>query len=193
MSIASIAENITSKLVEQDAIGEEQQEEYVYALTLIISIVITDITALIIGWAMGMFFECVGFCFIYRNLRKYCGGFHFGTSLKCYLSTCVMCPVALLMVKHLPENFLWWSVAWVMFSAVTFVLSPVEALNKPLDEAEQKMFGKIARIMIVVLSVCYLVFALLRLGVCLKVMTVSMMFVTLFAIIGKAQLHYVKK
>ena len=40
-------------------IKQEQYDEYVYALEIILNILITDITMIIIGLAMGMIWECI--------------------------------------------------------------------------------------------------------------------------------------
>ena len=58
-------------------IKQEQYDEYVYALEIILNILITDITMIIIGLAMGMIWECILFWLVYKILRKYCGGYHF--------------------------------------------------------------------------------------------------------------------
>ena len=42
-------------------IKQEQYDEYVYALEIILNILITDITMIIIGLAMGMIWECILF------------------------------------------------------------------------------------------------------------------------------------
>lgn len=191
--IASLAEKITSKLVEYGSVEKDEYEEYVYAVTMIMTIIVTDVTTMAIGLLMGMFWECVGFCFIYKFLRKYCGGFHFSTSLRCYLSTCVMCPVALLMIKYCSDN-LWLLSSILLLSAIVLlILSPVEAVNKPLDEKEQKVFGIVARILVLLSAVCYTIFAILRFFNAVKVMAISIAFVALFAIIGNVHLKTLTK
>ncbi len=191
--IASLAERITLKFVEYGSVNKDEYEEYVYAITMIMTIIVTDVTTMAIGLLMGMFWECVGFCFIYKFLRKYCGGFHFSTSLRCYLSTCVMCPVALLMIKYCPNNSLLLS-SIVLFSVIILlILSPVEAVNKPLDEKEQKVFGIVARALVIILAVCYIIFVALHFLTVAKVMAVSIAFVALFAIIGNLHLKTLNK
>ena len=69
-------------------IKQEQYDEYVYALEIILNILITDITMIIIGLAMGMIWECILFWLVYKILRKYCGGDHFSIILH-YVSGCI--------------------------------------------------------------------------------------------------------
>ena len=51
-------------------IKQEQYDEYVYALEIILNILITDITMIIIGLAMGMIWECILFWLVYKILRR---------------------------------------------------------------------------------------------------------------------------
>ena len=115
-------------------IKQEQYDEYVYALEIILNILITDITMIIIGLAMGMIWECILFWLVYKILRKYCGGYHFSTSLKCYLSSCIMCPVVLAVVRYVPYSMTVWGLLTLTALIILSILSPVEAANKPLDE-----------------------------------------------------------
>lgn len=191
--IATLAERTASKLVEYGSVKKDEYEEYVYAITMIMTIMVTDVTTMAIGLLMGMFWECVGFCFVYKLLRKYCGGYHFSTSLRCYLSSCIMCPVALLMIMYCPYN-LWLLSSVLLFSVIVLlILSPVEAVNKPLDEKERKVFGGVARVSVILLLVCWIIFATLHLVTVTKVMAISIAFVALFAIIGKIHLKTLKK
>ena len=155
-------------------IKQEQYDEYVYALEIILNILITDITMIIIGLAMGMIWECILFWLVYKILRKYCGGYHFSTSLKCYLSSCIMCPVVLLTLTAL---------------IILSILSPVEAANKPLDEKEQRIFGITARILIIISAVCWSVTAIVfRQLILSKIISLSIISVAVFVIAGKMYL-----
>ena len=106
--IHKISEKAIMYAILNNYIKQEQYDEYVYALEIILNILITDITMIIIGLAMGMIWECILFWLVYKILRKYCGGYHFSTSLKCYLSSCIMCPVVLAVVRYVPYSMTVW-------------------------------------------------------------------------------------
>ena len=183
--IKEISEKITQKAVEDGNIKSEQYEEYLYGINMILNIFITDITMIIIGIIMRMLWECIAFWFFYKILRKYCGGYHFSTSLKCYLSSCVMCPVILAAVKYIPFNMFIWAVITFIGCIILFILSPVEAVNKPLDEKEISVFGRIARFLVVIILIIFIIAVLLKWIIISKIISVCIISVAVFSIAGK--------
>ena len=205
-------------------IKQEQYDEYVYALEIILNILITDITMIIIGLAMGMIWECILFWLVYKILRKYCGGYLkrgcyykstyavrqkvlsdytriactecscrgnvFGLlEYKCYLSSCIMCPVVLAVVRYVPYSMTVWGLLTLTALIILSILSPVEAANKPLDEKEQRIFGITARILIIISAVCWSVTAIVfRQLILSKIISLSIISVAVFVIAGKMYL-----
>ena len=136
-------------------IKEEEQEEYTYGLDLVMSVIASDLTMLIIGIIMKMIPQVIVFVFMYKFIRKYTGGFHCETALTCYLSSSTMCICVLLAIKYLPYNLGVYIVATVLSIGVLFAISPIEAINKPLEEIEVKVFGKRARIVLCITLVIF--------------------------------------
>ena len=172
-------------------VGEASDGELAYPLILKEKpdILITDITMIIIGLAMGMIWECILFWLVYKILRKYCGGYHFSTSLKCYLSSCIMCPVVLAVVRYVPYSMTVWGLLTLTALIILSILSPVEAANKPLDEKEQRIFGITARILIIISAVCWSVTAIVfRQLILSKIISLSIISVAVFVIAGKMYL-----
>lgn len=170
-------------------IKQEQYDEYVYALEIILNILITDITMIIIGLAMGMIWECILFWLVYKILRKYCGGYHFSTSLKCYLSSCIMCPAVLVAVRYIPYNITVWCVTTLTALITLSILSPVEAANKPLDEKEKKVFGIVSRILIIISALCWSITTVIfHQFILSKIISLSIISVAIFVIAGKIHL-----
>ena len=68
--IHKISEKAIMYAILNNYIKQEQYDEYVYALEIILNILITDITMIIIGLAMGMIWEDVykRQC-VYRNWK----------------------------------------------------------------------------------------------------------------------------
>ena len=187
--IHKISEKAIMYAILNNYIKQEQYDEYVYALEIILNILITDITMIIIGLAMGMIWECILFWLVYKILRKYCGGYHFSTSLKCYLSSCIMCPVVLAVVRYVPYSMTVWGLLTLTALIILSILSPVEAANKPLDEKEQRIFGITARILIIISAVCWSVTAIVfRQLILSKIISLSIISVAVFVIAGKMYL-----
>lgn len=186
--LSSLTEILVNQAICDDYIEEEQHDEYAYALNLLFNVLIADISTVIIGVSMHMVWECVLYWIIYKTMRKYCGGFHFSTSLKCYLSSCIMCPIVLLTIQCAPYNVLAWSSIAVLATLALFIFSPVAAMNKPLDEQETVMFGRIARIIISVIISAYIIAVISDCYIIAKIISLAIVSVAVFAVIGKIQL-----
>ena len=174
-------------------IKEEEQEEYTYGLDLVMSVIVSDLTMLIIGIIMKMIPQVIVFVFMYKFIRKYTGGFHCETALTCYLSSSTMCICVLLAIKYLPYNLGIYIVATVLSIGVLFAISPIEAINKPLEEIEVKVFGKRARIVLCITLVIFGVICALGLTEMVKTMAISVVDILLFAVMGKIKLLNYKR
>lgn len=185
----TVSEKIIMYAIRSKYIEQEQYEEYLYALEIILNILITDITMIIIGLVMGMIWECVLFWLVYKILRKYCGGYHFSTSLKCYLSSCIMCPAVLTIIRYAPYSIAVWGMITLTSLIILAILSPVEAANKPLDEKEHRIFGIVARILIIISAVCWSIITIVFHRLILsKILSLGIISVALFVIAGKIYL-----
>ena len=161
------AKKLLDYSVRQGYVQKECYDEYLYMLVMLFHIAATDITMLMIGLIMQMPWECIGFWLVYKALKKYAGGFHFSTFLRCYLSSCVMCPIALALIKFVPYNMERYTVMMGASVLAVFLLAPVEATNKPLDEKEVKVYGRVAKCLALVLFIIH-IFAF-----CMKLYIVS--------------------
>jgi len=170
-------------------IKEEEQEEYTYGLDLIMSVIASDLTMLIIGIIMKMIPQVIVFVFMYKFIRKYTGGFHCETAL----SSSTMCICVLLAIKYLPYNLGVYIVATVLSIGVLFAISPIEAINKPLEEIEVKVFGKRARIVLCITLVIFGVICAFGLTEMVKTMAISVVDILLFAVMGKIKLLNYKR
>lgn len=112
---------------------------------------------------------------MYMPLRIYAGGYHARTQLRCYISSVVLIVAVLLAIEFIPwTNFIVITIS-IVSGLIIFILSPVEDMNKPLDAAEVKVYGKKTRI-ILGLELCALV---LLVGFGMKII-VSCISVSLF-------------
>ena len=186
--VQALSERIVTYAVRNNFLKSDQYEEYSYALNLVLNIFFTDITLILIGIIMSMIWECVVFWLLYKVLRKYCGGYHFSTSLRCYLSSCVMCPIVLLVIRYVPYNIWLWSIAMTAAAVTLLVLSPVPALNKPLDEKETELFGRVAKILTLAVTLFYIVMVIFNFYGMAKIISLSVVCVMIFVVVGKLAL-----
>lgn len=183
-----------ARAIELGYVPKDESEEYIYGLDLIMSVIFSDISMIIIGLIMHMVPESVIFLFMYTCIRKYTGGFHCETALTCYISSCTMCVSVLLAMKYFPYNMGIYAGITVALLAMLFVMSPIEAINKPLEEIEVKVFGRRARFVLCIVLVVFSIVCGFGLHNIVKAMAISVADVALFAVLGKIKLiHYKQK
>lgn len=71
-----LSEHITDLLIENGSIEKQDKSVYKYGIEMVIAIAFNIITVIIIGYAMGMFLECIIFLLFFMPLRSYAGGYH---------------------------------------------------------------------------------------------------------------------
>lgn len=170
----------------------ECREEYSYALNVLFSILLNVITAVVLGIVTNRVLEILLFIAVYKFLREYSGGHHAKTAKGCYISSCIMYVLALVLIEFC--NYMTTEAIVVMMAISTVILiaiSPVEAEKKPLDDLERKVFGRRARINLVC---CAVAFFVLR---CWKsweysqtlsnIIAIALLLVLALAIIGKIE------
>lgn len=174
-------------------VKKEEKEEYIYGLDLIMSVLCTDIVMLIIGIIMKMIPQVVVFVFMYKFIRKYTGGYHCDSSLTCLMSSSTMCVCVLLAIKYIPYNLGIYIAATVLSVGILFAISPIEAINKPLEEIEVKVFGKRARIVLCITLAVFGIICVFGLTELVKTMAISIVDILLFAVMGKIKLLNYKR
>ncbi len=144
----SIAEKITTQLELNNAIKSEDRAIYRYGIQQGLSIILNLITTLLIGILTGMFWESMIFTAAYMFLRRYAGGFHAKTPVRCYLYSTTMVVAVLLAIKLLPMTKIVYFCLFVVGVLAIFIFAPVEDKHKPLDETEQCVYRKRTRLVL---------------------------------------------
>ena len=153
-------------------------------MNMLFDICINIISMIIIGIITGRLWECITFCAVYKIIRKYTGGFHFDSSWGCYISSCIMYFVFAAAVAYIPFRIYEVSAMVIISSIIIWSISPVEAINKPLDKTEKRVFKKRARISICVVLVAYIICLFINTEIA-SVIAYGIMFVMFFAIAGE--------
>lgn len=180
-----ISAKIVAYAVNNGYTDSSRTEIYIYGLELLLTVLFTDITVLAIGISMRMTLEAIIFWYLYKLLKKYVGGYHFNSQALCYLSTCIMTFVGLLAIRYCPYSTNSGAGITAFLLLTLFLLSPVPAENKPLDDKETKVFGRIAKVMVFAVTIIYSL-TITALSVYIsKVISVSLFFVFVYAVVGK--------
>lgn len=160
------AQKITDRLCSQDIIEDADKELYAYGFNMLLTVSLNIISTIIIGLLFGMVFESIAFLVAYIPLRSYAGGYHARTPLGCYIISLLLIVLILLTLRLIRESVLALFVLSTIGTIICVTMSPVEDVNKPLDEAEIKVYRKKAMIILAaeIIILIISIFALMKLA-----------------------------
>lgn len=191
-----LAERLVNDAMQIGIVKQEDFEDYVYGLSSFINTFVNILSAVVLAVIVNALVEIILFLVVFQSLRKFVGGSHSKTPLRCYISTFITYIIVLAVIRYYPFGNNITTIAMIISSAVMFVFAPVEAVKKPLDDKERKVFGMIGRILVVVWLAAYVVLDyIIMTGLCrycALIIAVSSATVAVSVITGKINLHYHK-
>lgn len=162
-----VMEKFSSKLIEffvsNDLIKNEDKEIYKYAVNIILSSLIHIATVMIIGLCFNLFIESLVFYFSFIAIRKFAGGYHAKTPVRCYLFSFASNIIILCLVKWLSSINTLFIFIFIIFELLCVVLilliSPLDTENNPLTGQEKKMYRMLTSIITILIfiisSLCF--------------------------------------
>ena len=135
--LGRIADSIAVLFLKKNIINEDELPVYQYGMQVLICNIAGMLTVLIVGILISRLVESIIFITIYATLRIYTGGYHARTPLVCnivFLGTYLVT----VMLEALKVNN---SVVWIMYLlSCLIILSPIENVNKELDEKDKEIY-----------------------------------------------------
>lgn len=187
-----ISKKLVYSAARRDIIKDDEIDEIIFGLNSFLTVILNIVSALIIGLMLHTVFEIAMFITIYMMLRKYVGGSHSKTSLRCYFSSCILYCAVPIVIKYYHFSSVFTVGITILSSLIMILLAPVDAQNKPLDDVERRVFRFRARRNV---CMCLGIFLALHYADFListyylsVIFTVSMAVVALFAVTGKLRL-----
>lgn len=178
---AKLSEQLTEQLEEEQTISSDDRELYKYGFQNGMILLLNLLTAFLIGWIFGMFWENILLLASYIPLRSYAGGHHSSTSGMCYMISSL---ITILWVCLLRFNVLSASCSVLLLIVGTIVciaIAPIEDINKPFDENEKCVYRKrtliVLAIEVFVSIVLFILGSALQTVIPLAVFTESIMLV----------------
>lgn len=180
-----LSNKLITKLIQLGNIKEDESELYTYGLQQSIFIILNVLTILFIGLLFGMLWQSIVFMSIYLPLRSFAGGFHAKSPLFCYIYSIILILAVLLSIKYIP-----WSNSICLFllafaCIVILILSPVEDLNKPLDQIEVVTYRKRTLIILTLELMIYFILLGFKQNGILPIISVSLFTLSILLILGK--------
>lgn len=160
--IKSLSKIIANRLSNKSEI----KELYQYAFYIILLSLLHIITLVIIGIILGLVYESIVMYFSFILIRKYSGGFHASTPIRCYIFSVILIISFLLLQIQYYANFnfihnIALLIIEILCVIIIFRYAPLENENNPLTRNEKQKYGFIAKtntIILLTFSIFFLMF-----------------------------------
>ena len=175
--ITALAQIISGYLIKNKIIDNTKLDIYIYGFEIMISNIICFGMGLVIGAVCSEFIECILFLIVFILLRRYCGGYHAETYLKCDIIFMTNILLVMLMLKFISAYSLFFHFIIAIISIIFIIqLATVENKYKPLKKKEKKrhkILAIITNILIIsVSSAMYFIITKFALTIDISVTTV---------------------
>lgn len=132
-----LVQGITTWLIEQKAILEEEQEIYEYSVRTFLITIISVVTGIVIGTLVDGFLYSIVFVISFLLLRKYSGGYHAKSFGRCMCYSCILLVGIFSVAKnlHCLNGVI---VITIVSVASLCYFSPIASEERALSEAEKQ-------------------------------------------------------
>lgn len=185
-----LANKLTDYIIKKNVISEESSEIYAYGfqmgLEMLFNILVGSITALYIN----MFMEYIIIIIIFVAVRSYTGGVHFDTFLKCFVCSYVVQLGILLWSDCIKYPLSISLVIILLMYLFIFRLTPVENINRPVDNEEQRYFKKKLKYILGIIFIVVIALSIWNLKEYVALIANTLVIITISMLIGK--IKYIK-
>lgn len=192
--INSFSEIITDKLITQKYIDAEDKELYVYGFFMCITHLMYLLFVLILGTAFGCIFESLVFYISFQFIRRYAGGYHASTELRCNIMSTLSiagCIAFIEVADRLDVQFVVLGLA-VLSAMCIALLGPLDTDEKTLTESEHRTFRKISLIILSIIFTLSIITFAAKQTVLFTAFSMSLILESFLLALGKIKLSYLK-
>lgn len=182
-------------MTNNNIIDSSKFDVYAYGLEILIAYICYFVIFYIIAIITRTFLESTMFCVGFVVLRKFSGGFHASTYLKCHLLFAINHLLFIILLKTLPETFyniLFFCIPVFAFFSI-WVFSPVDHENRPFNENEYAYFKKCSKAYSIVIIILSIILSMFRqvYGILFSYL-IGVLSASCSIIVGKIQQHMSK-
>jgi accessory gene regulator B len=156
--IEKLSENIAVRISQELKFDNNKKEVIAYGAFALIQTIISIIVVFVGGLILGVTYEAILISFIASFLRKYSGGAHASSPLRCVIIGTFVCLSGGLLINPIIGVkigfFMMVTVNVIIFIVATFIvckLSPVDSIAKPIKSPTKK--SKMKKQSLVVLGI----------------------------------------
>lgn len=185
--INKLSRNLVKILLLKHHITEEDEELYVYGLFMLFSQFIYFIITCVIGLLFNCILESIIFYVAFQFIRKYAGGYHASTEIRCEIMTTLSITLCIFVIRLSKTYNFQTAVFLIAFlSAICiFVLGPLDTPEKPLSKKEFKYFRKVSRIILIIIVSAIIISYFAELNLLFAPCCMSLVLESILIIAGK--------
>lgn len=192
--IGRIASGVVEKLTDSTTISDTEKELYLYGFFILISQILYFIITIIMGILLDIVSLSVVFYISFQFIRRYAGGIHASSELKCEIISTTSIFICLLCVKsnvmfdiQIPTLIL-----TLFASIVIFILCPLDTPEKPLTKEELRYFRKISLIVLAIMLSIIIISIVIKLTIAYPI-CFSIILESVFLVAGKIKREHSNK
>lgn len=149
-----------ARILCKDEKHTDNYELYEYAIYIILSSAFHMATVIVLGLVFNLLTESLVFYLSFIVIRKFAGGYHAKTPVRCYLFSFVSNIIILCLVKWINTLFIFIFIIFELLCVVLILLiSPLDTENNPLTGQEKKMYRMLTSIITILIfiisSLCF--------------------------------------
>lgn len=152
-----------ARILCEDEKHTDNYELYEYAIYIILSSAFHMATVIVLGLVFNLLTESLVFYLSFIVIRKFAGGYHAKTPVRCYLFSFASNIIILCLVKRLSSINTLFIFIFIIFELLCVVLilliSPLDTENNPLTGQEKKMYRMLTSIITILIfiisSLCF--------------------------------------
>ncbi len=135
-----LANKLTSCLLRQNVISEEEQELYRFGFQSGLEMVTCQLVLLAAAAYLHCIPEYLLFSLVFVPVRSYAGGLHLPSFGQCFICSCLVAAAVIFLSGRLELSSPISTAAIIIMLFILFLLRPVDHENRPVDEDEQHYF-----------------------------------------------------
>ena len=146
-----------ARILCKDEKHTDNYELYEYAIYIILSSAFHMATVIVLGLVFNLLTESLVFYLSFIVIRKFAGGYHAKTPVRCYLFSFSSNIIILCLVKWLSSINTLFIFIFIIFELLCVVLilliSPLDTENNPLTGQEKKMYRMLTSIITILIFI----------------------------------------
>lgn len=173
--IFGLAKKAAYRLANKGYIPLDDVDLIAYGFFAVLSKFIYGAICVISGFVFNRFVESIIFYISFLFVRKYAGGFHAKTELRCFFLSALSITISVLMIS-LSEKVIPVTIVVLCLSMISYIMisiyAPVPSKERPLNEEECKRYSNISKIRIMMLIAISLITYILEYkNICMSINT----------------------